>query len=116
MHRERMAKAYDVPAYYLSKLLVQVPFDTFPLLVSASVVYWCLGLHHSPDGFAVSLLLSVLVNFCSVGFAIFLSALACGRPEVASAMVAPAAIILLFLGGFYINLANIPDWIRWSFP
>ena len=69
MHRVRMAKAYDVPAYYLSKLLVQVPFDTFPLLVSASVVYWRLGLHHSPDVFAVSLLLSVLVILCPVGFA-----------------------------------------------
>ena len=55
----------------------------------------------------------ILMNLCSIGLAFFLAALAGGNAELASAFIAPAAIILLFTGGFYINTDSIPGWITW---
>merc|ERR1719247_3769545 len=50
--------------------------------------------------------------FSSIGISFILAVLAEGNVQAASAGIGPIAIILLLLGGFYINVETIPIFIR----
>merc|ERR1719440_516732 len=59
------------------------------------------------------LALSSGMALSSIGVAFTLAVAAGGNVQAASAGIGPIAIILLLLGGFYINVETIPVFIRW---
>jgi ABC-type multidrug transport system ATPase subunit len=111
--RERMNNLYAMAPYYFAKLLVLLPMELIPLFISQSVAYWCLQLNHSADRYLMFLLITFGMTFSSTGVGLALAAATAGNVQAASAAVAPIAIILLLLGGFYINRSTIPVFIRW---
>jgi hypothetical protein len=111
--RERMANLYFVGPYYLAKLLVALPFELVPLLITNTVSFWWLDLNHSLAGYAFFVALSSGMALSSIGVAFTLAVAANGNVQAASAGIGPIAIVLLLLGGFYINLQTIPVYVRW---
>merc|ERR1712050_446345 len=111
--RERMNNLYAVGPYYLAKLLVALPVELIPLLVSNTVSYWALPFTHEVSCYLVFLLCTCGMAFASIGIGFLLAVAAGGNAQAASAGVGPIALLFLLLGGFYINSSTIPVWIRW---
>jgi hypothetical protein len=115
VQRERMNNLYAVGPYYLAKLLVVIPVETTGILISNSVAYWAMKLNHSPMRYITFLLFTGCCSFCSMGIGLSVAAAFGGNVQASSAAVGPLSLILLLLGGFYINEATIPGWISWLY-
>ncbi|CAE8712497.1 unnamed protein product [Polarella glacialis] len=111
--RERMNNLYSMAPYYLAKLLVALPIELLPLVVGNTIAFWWLKLNHSVDHYIMFLLFTCGMTFASVGLGFLLAAATGGNIQAASAAVGPLALIMLLLGGFYINTSTIPVWIAW---
>jgi len=111
--RERMNNLYSVAPYYASKLLVAIPFEAIPLLLGNSVAFWLLKLEHSATRYLLFLIFTCGMTLCSVGVGFMLAAATGGNVQAASASVGPLALVMLLLGGFFINTSTIPVWIDW---
>ena len=53
------------------------------------------------------------MSCCSQAIGFFLSILAGGDPQIASAGVGPLALVLMLLGGFYVNTETLPIYLTW---
>lgn len=111
--RERMNNLYAVGPYYLAKLFVAVPMELAPLLVGNTFAFWCLDFTHSVHQYFMFLLFACGMTFASVGIGFVVAVAAGGNVQAASAAVAPIALLMLLLGGFYVNPSTIPVWISW---
>lgn len=111
--RERMNNLYSAGPYYLAKLLVALPVEIAPLFVQNTLTYWLLKFNHSADKYLVFLLFTSGMSLASIGVGFLLAVAAGGNVQAASAIVAPVALILMLLGGFYINTSTLPVWIGW---
>jgi ABC-type multidrug transport system ATPase subunit len=111
--RERTAKLYSAVPYYFAKVAVSFPFDVFPLIFGGSVTYWALSFDHSLQKYVVFLFFFCAMASCSQGIGFMLSILAEGNANLASAAVGPMALILMLLGGFYVNTESIPIYLVW---
>lgn len=111
--RERMNNLYSMAPYYLAKSLVAIPIELTPLVVGNSFAFWFLKLEHSIEGYIFFLLFTCGMTFASIGLGFALAAATGGNIQAASASVGPIALIMLLLGGFFINASTIPMWISW---
>lgn len=111
--RERTAKLYTAGPYYFAKVAVSLPFDVFPLVIGCSLTYWVLDFNHSIEKFIVFLFFLSAMSCCSQAIGFFLSILAGGDPQIASAGVGPLALVLMLLGGFYVNTETLPIYLTW---
>lgn len=111
--RERMNNLYSVGPYYLAKLLVALPVELLPLFVQNTLLFWLLKLTHSADRYLVFLLFTSGMTFSSIGVGFLLAVAAGGNVQAASAVVAPFALVMMLLGGFYVNTSTLPVWIAW---
>lgn len=108
-----MANLYSVAPYYLAKVMVALPFELLPLLITNTVSFWWLDLNHSIGRYLFFVALSSGMALASIGVAFTLAVAAGGNVQAASAGIGPIALVLLLLGGFYINLKTIPVYVRW---
>ena len=110
--REFQAGYYSLTAYYLSKVLVELPHQIiFPILLFL-IAYYIIGLY---PAFSVFLLSGVLLVFCAVcGTAIgtFISAI---FDDVAIALAVLPLVLLpvLLFSGLFVNFGNFPAWLSW---
>lgn len=110
--REFHAGYYSLTAYYLSKVLVELPHQIiFPVLLFL-IAYYIIGLY---PVFSIFLLSSVLLVFCAIcGTAIgtFISAV---FDDVAIALAVLPLVLLpvLLFSGLFVNSGNFPVWLSW---
>lgn len=103
---------YGVLPYYISKMLIDIPFLIVTQVVFAIVVYWGIGTVKNVWAFLRFTFTVVLLGFTGTAFGHIISALF-NQAETAI-MVSPLLIIpLSILGGFYTNSSTIPAWIAW---
>jgi ABC-type multidrug transport system ATPase subunit/ABC-type multidrug transport system permease subunit len=113
MMRER-ANGFYSPWSWLSSHLV---YDLgllrlIPSLIIGSIVYWMVGLNHSPSLFFQFLLIVVVFNWAVSIYQMLLAAI---FEEVSTAILYGGLFILfnLAFAGFFLNLNNVPPVIRW---
>ncbi|CEL98098.1 unnamed protein product [Vitrella brassicaformis CCMP3155] len=109
--REHESGSYSTTAYFLCKILSNIPFQIiFPALF-CSISYWMMGLN--PDG--VTFILSVLIIILTANAAIslgYLVSTACTSVAVALALGPLIAMPLMLFGGFFVNTDTIgPGWV-----
>jgi ABC-type multidrug transport system permease subunit len=103
---------YGVLPYYISKMLIDIPFLIITQVVFAIVVYWGIGTVKNVWAFIRFSFTVVLLGFTGTAFGHIISALF-NQAETAI-MVSPLLIIpLSILGGFYTNSNTIPSWVAW---
>lgn len=111
--REQASGAYTTSAYYLSKLVAELPKLSSKLLFCV-IVYWTVGLNPEPARFAnfVAIILCEVLAAQAVGMV-----MATGMPIGAALALGPACITVFTLfGGIFLNMDSIPTgagWIRW---
>ncbi|XP_022100663.1 ABC transporter G family member 14-like isoform X2 [Acanthaster planci] len=111
VNKERLSGAYRLSAYYLAKMLSELPLTLIMPSIYFIITYWMAGLNANPQAFIASwcaMLVNVLVGE-SIGLAI--SAYA---PSIQEAVVIVSVYMLttLILGGFYIE--QLPPWLEWT--
>jgi ATP-binding cassette subfamily G (WHITE) protein 1 len=108
--REQANKTYSPTAYYLSKLIVDMPID---LLISTLVtisLYYAVGLDDDPERLWILVLIIIIINANARGWGNFLII---SIPNVQAAAAASPFVIILqvMFGGLFINYDDIPDYL-----
>lgn len=85
---EQASRRYSVISYFVSKLLIDIPFILITIFLYSLFVYFPIGLQ--PHGFGGFLLVLCLVSFCGHGIGLTV-ACAVASPSVA-ALLAPLCI------------------------
>ena len=105
---------YGLPVYYLSKLIVEIPFTMISPLVFGIIIYWIVGLNPIPVRFFMFLWIIILESFTAMMMGIFVSAMS-SSVEIATAFAPPLNIVFFLFAGVFINLRNLPTWLQF-FP
>jgi ATP-binding cassette, subfamily G (WHITE), eye pigment precursor transporter len=110
--REYAGKMYGVMSYFISKSVIEIPFQLIFPFILAVCVYFAVGMTADAGRFfifAAVLILDVL-SATSLGFFI---GCAIQNASVATAMVTILLLPFILFGGFFVNLDDIYVWLRW---
>lgn len=110
--REHGNGFYGLPAYFFSKLLVELPFQiVFPLLF-VSIYYFMVGFQAVASKFFIACLIMIAMTLCGMALGIFLAA---SFNDLAVAMTVLPAIILplMLFGGLFTQADSIPVFFSW---
>jgi len=116
--REYGSGMYRLPAYFLSRIAMELPFRALFPLLGASISYWLVGFQTSGSRFIIyAILLTVLEN-CGAAIGIMV---ACVFQDIAVALaVVPVFILpLMIFSGYFANADSLPvflGWIKWLSP
>ncbi|ELR21489.1 ABC transporter, ATPbinding domain containing protein [Acanthamoeba castellanii str. Neff] len=113
LNKERDTGTYRLSAYYLAKVLAEVPLMLVLPFVYAVITYWMVGLtEHAGAFFLYVLTICMLAVFSSVMGLLIGTTI----PDMSKAMVLSVIILLvtILLGGFFISRRTLRDWIFWA--
>lgn len=112
VNRERASKMYHVMPYYVARFICDMPTRVGQGLLFGCIVYWIVGLNPAASAFFVFCALLIVEGLAAQGFGICISAV-CPNEKVAFAIAPAITIVLILVGGFYVNQDAIPVWISW---
>jgi ABC-type multidrug transport system ATPase subunit/ABC-type multidrug transport system permease subunit len=112
VNRERASKMYHVLPYYCARFICDMPVRVGQGLLFGCIVYWIVGLNPAASAFFVFVCLLIVEGLASQGLGTAVSA---GAPneKVAFALAPAITVVLILVGGFYVNESTVPDWIGW---
>lgn len=112
VHKERVGGAYSTSAYFLSRVLAEVPLNVIIPTIYGSIIYWAVGLNPDPYRYLTFVAIVLLETHCAVALGYAISSMA-PDAKVAQAVGPPLLIVLILFGGFYINTASLPPGSEW---
>jgi len=110
--REHFNGMYRTDVYFISKLLVEVPFYIFLPTMFTAIAYYMIGFDPNVFSFLKSAGILVLVTYICSGIGYVLS---CAAASITVALLlAPVAIFPFFLfGGFLVRPGSGVAFLRW---
>jgi ABC-type multidrug transport system ATPase subunit/ABC-type multidrug transport system permease subunit len=111
--REQASKTYSPAAFYMSKLLFDIPFDQILVLIMGFLLYLSVGLslHHAYQIFFFVFALLILdLNTRGWGNLLLI---ALPNLEASSAATPFVLILQLLFAGLFINYDSIPNYLIW---
>jgi hypothetical protein len=110
--REHSQGYYDMSSYFFAKILVELPLTVIFPIITASIVYWIVGLRPGFGHFVVLTVILQLVALSGFTFGLFSASI---FDDVAIALALSILILLPFmiLGGLFLNLSTVPVYMRW---
>jgi ATP-binding cassette subfamily G (WHITE) protein 2 len=110
--REHRNGMYRPSAYYMGKILQDVPLGLLVQFVFATIAYYMVGLQNTAEKFGYFYLISALVMLNSYSMCMFMSNIS--KNYAVANVIAPLVLVLYLLpSGFLINLDSIPVYWRW---
>lgn len=110
--RERIAGAYRVSSYFIAYLAVELPRVAVWSLLHSAVIYWIVGLRPSASALLIFYAIHILVQLNAEAITLIFTAAT--RSEKMAAALAPIPLVISILfGGFFVQPASIPIWLRW---
>ncbi|CAF1541102.1 unnamed protein product [Didymodactylos carnosus] len=110
--RERKRRLYNTGAYYLTKLIADLPFFILMPLLYSIIIYWLVGYRTDWRFFLLFCSTTVLATLASVAFHHIIAALAQTIDDAVSFALPFIETAVLFTG-FMINNASIPIYFKW---
>jgi len=110
--REQANKMYGVSAYYLSKMITEMPVLIAAPLVMELVVYWGVMFSQSLDAFFGMFFALALIGQVAAALGYFVSSLF-NRMETATTVSSAFTMPIILLGGFFANSNSFGWWIMW---
>lgn len=112
IQRERAEGAYPLSAYFIAKMCSEIFFELLFPLIFVAIAYPMIGLR---GGFTRWLLFFTIVGLLALatsglGFAI--SAVIFDI-KMAGVLASIIQLTAMLMGGFYVSISNMPDWISW---
>jgi ABC-type multidrug transport system permease subunit len=114
VQKEIKSGFYFLPTYYLSKILVEIPFTLISPIIFCFILYWLVGLNSQINRFFMFLLIIIIESIVAMFMGIFVSGLS-PSVEIATAIAPPLNIVFFMFAGVFINLKNLPKWLQF-FP
>lgn len=116
--REHKLGYYKLAAYFLSKVLVELPYQVFFPMLLVTISYYMIGFRPEPQYFFTLMAIAVLtaLNGMAMGT---LAASAFKTVEIALVILPLLLIPMMIFSGLMINSNNIPwyfAWIRYIAP
>eukprot|EP00741_Cyanophora_paradoxa_P012559 tig00020614_g12136.t1 len=116
--REQAQRMYSTAAFFLSKVMVELPFQVVLPFIFSVVIYWLIGFQNTGEKFWTFALVIILMSNCGHALGICVAAVA-GEFEVALVVTPTLIMPLMIFSGFFVNNGGIPvyfDWIKYISP
>ncbi len=109
--KERASGTYHLSAYFMAKLVSELPLMLFAPSLFHIITYFIVGLNSGADGFFGTWFTLILTCFVGQSLGLFLGALIMDLRRI---IVYGALIVLscMLLGGFYVQ--SLPFWLQWA--
>mmetsp|Transcript_26239 Transcript_26239/g.42976 ORF Transcript_26239/g.42976 Transcript_26239/m.42976 type:complete len:702 (-) Transcript_26239:333-2438(-) len=110
--REYRAGMYNTAAFFLSKVVVELPYQIIFPFVFSVISYWMIGFQKSAEKFFIYATTVILMTNCGAALGI---AIAAAFTDLSVALaVAPMLILpLMVFSGFFVNNGGIPVYFNW---
>lgn len=101
---------YHLSAYYMAKLVSEIPLMLFTPSLYHIITYWIVGLNGA-DGFFGTWFVLILTCFVGQSLGLFLGAVIMNLKRI---IVFGSVVVLtcMLLGGFYVQ--DLPFWLQWA--
>jgi hypothetical protein len=109
---ERSKRLYGVVAYFLSKLIADVPLSAALSALFGCLIYPLVGLQRGARKFGQFLGLVTLESLASSALGLLLGSIA-PSTDAALAMFPPIVVLMVIFNGFNINPESVPRLLRW---
>lgn len=110
LSKERPSGMYRVSAYYLARLLADLPMDLLQPTIFVIIIYWFGGLRSTAGAFFANLTSVLLLVLVAQSFGLLIGG-AFMDPKTAQNLTTVVMLTFMLVGGFYVR--NIPSWISW---
>jgi ABC-type multidrug transport system ATPase subunit len=110
--KEYSGRFYEVLPYYLSKILVEIPFAlVFPIIFTC-IIYYIVGFNPEFVRLVKQNVVAVILVFCSQMLGVLIG---CSFDSIDVALnITPLIFMpLMLFGGFFVNSDSIPKWMTW---
>ncbi|KAI9224519.1 P-loop containing nucleoside triphosphate hydrolase protein [Blastocladiella britannica] len=112
--REFGAGYYSLPAFFLTKVGVELPFQlTIPVFLVA-ILYWMVGLQNNALNFVIMAAFAIVMSLCGTAIG---TLAACAFNELAVALVlVPIALLplnVMIFSGLFVNTGDMYAWLSW---
>ncbi|XP_056007707.1 protein white-like [Ostrea edulis] len=110
--REHGTGLYRVDVYYITKMLVEIPFIVTNSAMIIAIVYWMSGLEHDIYAYVNATIISILTSAAASSFGYTISA---ASPSVTIALTLGPLLMTPFLlfGGYFLNNGSVPVYFLW---
>ncbi|KAL7750640.1 hypothetical protein RI367_003982 [Sorochytrium milnesiophthora] len=110
--REFGSGYYGVTAYYLSKIVVEFPFQIAFPLIFATITFWLVHFSNSVVEWLLYCVFIALISMCGGAFGIFITS--CFKEIGIALTIAPLCILpMMMYGGLLVNNSSSPKWLSW---
>jgi len=110
--RENGAGLYSAGAYFISKLIAEIPVNLISPVIFGTVAWWMMGLNDAADRFFEFILIEVILTTLgySIGIVINLSIY---DPGIVQRVQPLILLPLMVFAGFFLNTNSVPVWLVW---
>lgn len=112
-YRERAASAYGSLAYWLSSVLITVPYSSFMVFLYSLVVYWMIGFRPDLQRFGYFVYIMIVTDIIGYMVCQLVSNLS-SSAEIAMSFFPVAMFFATAFEGFIVYLPQFPDWLGWG--
>ncbi|KAL7304438.1 hypothetical protein TKK_0003234 [Trichogramma kaykai] len=112
LSREHFNRWYRLGPYYLSMLLIEVPFQAACATTYLAVSYWLTGQPMELERILMFLIVSIAASLCAQAWGFFIGAT---TPVKIAVFTGPILAVLFSVFGFCIRYGDTPKPFRWLF-
>ena len=100
VNRQRQSKMYHASAYFVSKLLAELPLRCFSPIFFSVIVYWTVGFNPDPIRFLIFIVIVLVLSFTAGSLGLVIASVA-PSGQAAASMGPPILVVAILFGGFY---------------
>jgi ATP-binding cassette subfamily G (WHITE) protein 1 len=110
--REYESGLYRLPAYFLSRTFVELPFKVVFPIIGGTILYWLVGYQDVASKYVLMVFIMVILENCGTALGIFVASFF-EDIAVALAVVPMFLMPLMIFSGFFVNAATSPAFLQW---
>jgi len=110
--REFETGLYRLPAYYLSRTVVELPFKFFFPIIGGTIMYWLIGFQDVASKYVILILTMIILENCGTALGIFVASFF-AEIAVALAVVPMLLMPIMMFSGFFVNAHTSPAFLAW---
>ncbi|KAI9597712.1 P-loop containing nucleoside triphosphate hydrolase protein [Syncephalis fuscata] len=110
--REYRDGYYNLPAYFVYNLTLNLPLNCIAPLVFSVIFYFAIGLNNELQKIIVFIFIAVLLGMAGYTFGLAATCFI-SRYEYAPASIFLIGTPMIMFGGLFTNLNGIPGWLAW---
>jgi len=110
--REYESGLYRLPAYFLSRTVVELPFKIVFPIIGGTILYWVIGYQALASKYVLMVFIMVILENCGTALGIFVASFF-SDIAVALAVVPMFLMPLMIFSGFFVNAGTSPVFLQW---